>query len=222
MPITICPPIAVRNRHNRLLHECPKPKITNFQFTSTDGKRSSAAPSRPRRLCNVMPLATAVWRKRGDTCLHGLRQTICTICLSTPAQRNAKPPRLPGERATRRLAQRRMDGPRMRPDQGEDEWNIRNYRLKPAYAHQGGLGARGDAACIALHHQGARRPADQDRHGRSADRQPVGPGADRGRGRQIRGRRTQQEEWHPGAPGRAAGGGLRQRRRHRRAEDPAS
>ena len=42
---------------------------------------------------------------------------------------------------------------------------------------QGRRRARGDAAGVALHHQGARRGADQDRHGRSADRQPVGAGA---------------------------------------------
>ena len=61
---------------------------------------------------------------------------------------------------------------------------------------------------------------DQDRHGRSADRRLCRPRADEVEGAKYAVDDDQQEGRHSRPPGRASGRGLRQRRRHRRAEDP--
>ena len=71
---------------------------------------------------------------------------------------------------------------------------------------------------VALHHPGARRDADPDRHGRSAHRRLCRAGRQRGDGRQARRRADQRQGRHSRPPGRIAGRGFRQRRRHRRAE----
>ena len=75
------------------------------------------------------------------------------------------------------------------------------------------------AILIPLHHQGARRNAGADRHGRSADRGLCRNRAGRGGGRKIRRRGDQQEGRHSGQARRTPDRGLRQRCRHRRAED---
>ena len=76
------------------------------------------------------------------------------------------------------------------------------------------------AILFPLHHQGPRRNAGADRNGRSADRRLCRDRAGRGGGSEIRCRGDQQEGRHSGPAGRAPGRGLRQRCRHRRAEDP--
>ena len=76
------------------------------------------------------------------------------------------------------------------------------------------------AIFIPLHHQGPRRNAGADRHGRSADRRLCRDRAERGGGSEIRHRGDQQEGRHSGPAGRTPGRRLRQRRRHRRAENP--
>ena len=75
------------------------------------------------------------------------------------------------------------------------------------------------AILVALHHQGQRRNAGADRHGRSADGGLCRNRSGRGGGSKIRRRGDQQEGRHSGPAGRTADRRLRQRCRHRRAED---
>ena len=71
---------------------------------------------------------------------------------------------------------------------------------------------------FAVRHSSARRRRRQNRHGRSFDRGLCGACRQRSDGRQARDRADQRQGRHPRTPGRAAGGGFGERRRHRRAE----